>query len=195
MSLNVDIFFLWWLCQLLYHTPTGRKCRRRSCLCMISIARIPHVVTLALPAMTQNPIGDSCSIFKDGKLKSGIYKIQNILTENYLDIEVHSRQVCCRPAKDLGEGRGLVSRYLLCIAHISDNWKWEIKDFGAGYTVKMVSVTADAVRWNAICHCTLKITKYRLNLGNLSSFVSRWWESWILHFPSRFILWVGELKS
>ncbi|KAF9648157.1 hypothetical protein BDM02DRAFT_2342502 [Thelephora ganbajun] len=50
---------------------------------------------------------DSSSIFKDGKLKPGIYKIQNVYTETYLDIEVHSREMCCRPAKDLGEGRGL----------------------------------------------------------------------------------------
>ena len=61
--------------------------------------------------MTPNSTGESLSIFKDGKLKPGIYKIQNIQTENYVDIEVHSRELCCRPAKDLGEGRGLVSVY------------------------------------------------------------------------------------
>ena len=55
--------------------------------------------------------GNSSSILKDGKLKPGIYKIQNIKSETYLDIEIHSRKVCGRPAKDIGEGRGLVSRY------------------------------------------------------------------------------------
>jgi len=90
--------------------------------------------------MTQNPISDSCSIFKDGKLKPGIYKIQNIYAQNFLDVNIQSRQVCCRPAKDLGEGRGFVSRYLLSIAHISDDQKWEIKSLGDGYAVKMVSV-------------------------------------------------------
>jgi len=72
--------------------------------------------------MTLNSTSDSSSIFKDGKLKPGIYKIQNIQSETYLDIRVHSREVCCRPANDLGEGRGF----------------WEIKSLGAGYTVKMV---------------------------------------------------------
>lgn len=58
--------------------------------------------------MTHHSNQDCISIFKDGKLKEGIYKIQNIETENYADIEVHTREVCCRPAKDLGEGRGIV---------------------------------------------------------------------------------------
>ena len=61
--------------------------------------------------MTMNSTNDSSSIFKDGRLKPGIYKIQNIRSETYLDIEVHSREMCCRPAKDLGEEGGLVSRY------------------------------------------------------------------------------------
>ena len=67
-----------------------------------------HVVTPALPTMTIHSTNDASSIFKDGKLKPGIYKIQNVQTENYVDIEVITRELCCRPAKDLGEGRGLV---------------------------------------------------------------------------------------
>lgn len=84
-------------------------------------ARYPHIVTLALPTMTLHSTNDS-SIFYDGKLKPGIYKIQNIKTETYLDIEVDTREVCCRPAKDLGEGRGLVSQYPPSVAHASDNF-------------------------------------------------------------------------
>ena len=56
--------------------------------------------------MTFHSIGSIPSIFKDGKLKAGIYKIKNIQTETYMDIEVHTREVCSRPAKDLEEGRG-----------------------------------------------------------------------------------------
>ena len=52
------------------------------------------------------------SVFGDGRVKPGIYKIQNIETDAFLDIEVYSREVCCRPAGDLGEGRGLVSPQL-----------------------------------------------------------------------------------
>jgi len=63
----------------------------------------------------------SNSIFKDGKLKPGIYKIQNIFSETFLDIEVYPRELCCRPARDLGEGRGVVCRYLSSTVHISDD--------------------------------------------------------------------------
>jgi len=56
--------------------------------------------------MPPNPTRDRLSIFEDGELKPGIYKIQNIYTDTFLDIHVHSREACCRPLKDLGEGRG-----------------------------------------------------------------------------------------
>ena len=108
--------------------------RAVTCSCSPRVA-----ATLALLTMTPHSTNDS-SIFKDGKMKPGIYKIQNINTETYLDIEVHKREVCCRPAKDLGEGRGLVSRYPPSVVHASDNQKWDIKQFGAGYTVQWVSL-------------------------------------------------------
>ena len=98
-----------------------------------------RVVVLVL-TMTSNLHSDSLSIFKDGKLKPGTYKIQNICTETFLDIEIHSRGVCCRPARDLGEGRGLVRLYLLSVVHVSDGEKWEIKPLGAGYSVQVVSM-------------------------------------------------------
>ena len=58
--------------------------------------------------MTPSSTNESPSILQDGKLKPGIYKIWNISTETYVDIEVQSRVVCCRPARDLEEGNGLV---------------------------------------------------------------------------------------
>ena len=60
------------------------------------------------------------SIFKDGKLKNGIFKIQNLLTGGYVDVEAHSMGVCCRPAKNLEEGRGLVRWHPSSAVHISD---------------------------------------------------------------------------
>ena len=51
------------------------------------------------------------SIFEGGKPKPGIYKIQNIHNDAYLDIELGSGEARCRPGQDLGEGRGLVRRY------------------------------------------------------------------------------------
>ena len=48
------------------------------------------------------------SIFKDGKLKPGIYKIRNLFNEGYVDIYEHSREMRWRSAQELEEGRGLV---------------------------------------------------------------------------------------
>ena len=61
-----------------------------------------------MAAMTFHSPSDSLSIFKDGKLKPGIYKIQNIQSGTYLDVEVYTRELCCRPANALDEGRGFV---------------------------------------------------------------------------------------
>jgi len=72
--------------------------------------------------MTPHSTTDSTSIFENGKLKPGIYKIQSLKSETYVDIELDARGVCGRPTGDLGEGRGL----------------WEIKSLGAGYTVQYV---------------------------------------------------------
>jgi len=60
--------------------------------------------------MNLGSTGDSRSILENGKLKPGIYKIQNIRSETYLDVEVYTRAVCGRPVRDLGEGRGFVCR-------------------------------------------------------------------------------------
>ena len=54
---------------------------------------------------------NSDSVLEDGKLKPGIYKIQNIVGQTYVDIRDHSRELCCRPAAAL-EGNGLVCLFL-----------------------------------------------------------------------------------
>ena len=58
--------------------------------------------------MTLTSASGSTSIFKDGKLKQGIYKIQNLYSKTFVDTHEHSRGVCCRPATVLAEGMGLV---------------------------------------------------------------------------------------
>ena len=58
--------------------------------------------------MTLKSTSNTSSILQDGKLKPGIYKIQNVYTETWVDIEVHSRAVCCRPTGNIEEGNGLV---------------------------------------------------------------------------------------
>ena len=94
-----------------------------------------------------HPPRDPTSILQDGKLKPGIYKIRNVFTETYADIEVHSRGMCCRPAQNLEEGRGLVRLFLQSVVRVSNDPKWEIKPLGAGYSVQRVSVSmwADAI--------------------------------------------------
>jgi hypothetical protein len=82
------------------------------CLVEVWLTPVPHTAIPVPTTMTFRSISDPSSIFEDGRLKGGIYKIQNIQTENFLDIEVHTRKICCRPARDLGEGRGFVRRYL-----------------------------------------------------------------------------------
>ena len=72
------------------------------------IPHVLHVVILVLTMIMNSTTSDSSSIFKDGKLKPGIYKIQNLYGQTYMDIHEHSREVCCRPATVLVEGRGLV---------------------------------------------------------------------------------------
>ena len=52
-------------------------------------------------------MSDSVSIFKDGKLEPGVFKIQNIASQTYLDVRDHTKEVCCRPAEYL-DGKGLV---------------------------------------------------------------------------------------
>jgi len=100
--------------------------------------------------MTLNTTDESPSILQDGKLKPGIYKIWNILTEAYVDIEVHSRSVCCRPAQNLEEGNGLVRSFHQFVVHASNDYKWEIKPLGAGYSVRRVSVSMWAYAVSAI---------------------------------------------
>jgi len=60
----------------------------------------PHVlrVVVLVLTMTLNSPTDPSSIFEDGKLKPGIYKIQNLYSRTYLGIHEHSRQTCCRLA-------------------------------------------------------------------------------------------------
>ena len=93
---------LWWP----LHCP--RKCGRRSCWVAILASWFSRCRTCS--TMTLHLTSDSPSILENGRLKPGVYKIQNIQSETYLDVEVHTREVCCRPAKNLAEGRGLVCR-------------------------------------------------------------------------------------
>ena len=92
-------------------------------------------------------------IFEDGKLKPGIYKIQNLRSETYLDVLQHSKEVCCRPARDLGAKSGLVRPSLSSSVRVPDAQKWEIKPLGIGYTIQRVNLTTQPDPFSYVERC------------------------------------------
>ena len=81
--------------------------RRRNSNCRSCL----HISGPCSHTMVVTSTNDPASIFKDGKLKPGVYKIQNIVGQTYVDIREHSRELCGRPATVL-EGKGLVGSCL-----------------------------------------------------------------------------------
>jgi len=65
-----------------------------------------------IPTDTHPGIGDtdeiSSSILKNGKLKPGIYQIQNLVGQTFVEMKEDVRQLCCRPAAALLSGDGFV---------------------------------------------------------------------------------------
>ena len=135
--------------------------------CTVPASILLQCSLLALSTMTLRSTSDSSSIFENGKLKPGIYKIQNIQNRTYLDVEVHTREVCGRPTKDLEEGRGLVCRRSSQL-FVSDDQKVGNQGFW-GWIYGATGEHTNTVGWN-VCHRTLRVAKHRLNLGNLNSF-------------------------
>lgn len=67
--------------------------------------------TISFPtAMHTSPASDPMSIFVDGKLKSGVYKVQNLASQTYLEVLDHSKELCCRIAAVLTPKDALVIR-------------------------------------------------------------------------------------
>jgi len=58
--------------------------------------------------MLPPPPDDPMSIFVDGKLKPGTYKVQNLAGQTYLEVEEYSKELCCRPATVLAPQDALV---------------------------------------------------------------------------------------
>ena len=141
----------------------------------------PRSADMGLKSTADSPI------FENGKLKPGIYKIQNLYTETYLDIHQHSKEVCCRPARDLEDGRGLVSTHLTFGIRTAEVRKWEIKPFGPGYTVQMVGFPVLIARYHTLSNAN------RSRLENLKGFVLlRRGSTAQPRFMSVLIRWLGE---
>jgi hypothetical protein len=85
--------------------------------------------------MTSTSKNDSVSIFEDGKLRPGIYKIQNIVGQTYVDIREHNKELCGRPATVL-EGKGLVGLSLfgsIVVAMIISSGKFSLWNLDIPY--------------------------------------------------------------
>ena len=57
----------------------------------------PCATLLFVAVMITSPPG-SMSIFVNGRLKPGVYKVQNLASQTYIEILEPSRELCCRPA-------------------------------------------------------------------------------------------------
>lgn len=68
---------------------------------------IPRFFSSCPNTMTLTSTNDSVSIFEDGKLRPGTYKVQNVCSQTYVDIREHSKELCGRPDTVL-KGKGLV---------------------------------------------------------------------------------------
>jgi len=68
------------------------------------------LLTTTIPAttMTYNSPNTGPSIFQGGKLKPGIYKIQNLASGTYVDTKDDVRELCGRPTSALENGKGQV---------------------------------------------------------------------------------------
>ena len=64
--------------------------------------RLPTVMHLT-------PTNDPMSIFVDGKLKPGSYKVQNLASKTYLEVLKHSDELCCRPGTVLTPNDAVVN--------------------------------------------------------------------------------------
>lgn len=91
---------------------------RKAC-CEFTLQYAPKIATCScsprcqtrLRTMTFKSTTDSSSIFEDGNLRPGIYEIQNLSSETYLDIHRHSMEVLS-PRQRSRDGRGLVRLHL-----------------------------------------------------------------------------------
>lgn len=94
--------------------------------------------------MPPSPKDDPMSIFVDGRLKPGRYKVQNLASQTYLEILEHSKELCCRPATVLSSKDALVISNILHgprMINVADDLQWDFQASDSGYRIKKVSVT------------------------------------------------------
>ena len=95
--------------RMVPETPTKVWRSRVIYMCSANTIVSLRATTTPATAMAYNPPNSSSSIFHDGNLRPGIYKIQNIVSKTYVDIKDHIRELCGRPSTTLESFRGEVS--------------------------------------------------------------------------------------
>src|SRR6266478_3214681 len=88
-----SVFYSWGKAENRSYTRYGRRMPVHGSYSSRSpLLNFGYPLTMPLNSATD----DSSSIFRNGKLKPGVYKIQNLYSQAYLDIHEHSRETCCR---------------------------------------------------------------------------------------------------
>ena len=67
---------------------------------------LPRLLVTAI--MLVLPPSDPMSIFVNGKLRPGVYQVQNLTGQTFLEILEDTKEVCCRPAAVLSPQDALV---------------------------------------------------------------------------------------
>ena len=115
----------------LYLLPQGKLWRAHCNMVAVS-ACSPHVHRFHR-SVTSNSMKYSASIFNNEKLKPGIYKIQNIVSQTYVDIREHTKELCCRPVTLL-DGKGLVGSR----PHFTHKFVAVMAIFSGKYTLQLL---------------------------------------------------------
>jgi hypothetical protein len=86
-----------------HHTPKPLGKSRRRCV----YKRCGSNTNPAIPlfaTMPDNLTRSSPSIFENGKIRPGVYKIRNIVSRTFVDTKDHVRELCGRPPTALERG-------------------------------------------------------------------------------------------
>ena len=110
-------------------------------------------------AMLTFPNNNPMSIFEDGKLKSGTYKVQNLASQTYLEV-LDSKELCCRTPTVLTPKDALViqntlltfERSVFLILHSGNLKQWNrgttrSKRYARPRTLRMGLTVTNAFGW------------------------------------------------
>ena len=89
-----------------------------------------YAVSESVSTRTPLPARMSSSILTDGKLKPGIYRIQNLAGQTFVEMQEGPRQLCCRPEAVLSSRDGLVRSIRPLITQVSVSNVCTVRLFG-----------------------------------------------------------------